>query len=1240
MPHINPVELANRFQVPGGYPWAAFMDRLLAAACWQAGIPGSELRTNLRTDIRDGGVDTRVSAGSNRDFTGFLGDPSIWQYKAAHEANLSDTKLLAEVTKRYAKRRIRNGDAFRLCLAVQLIDEKRTQLEENIAKQIASFHPNGPAPRVLTVDNIARIASHFPNFLHDYHGLEFQSRTLTFPAWGKTITARTPAFVPSASFEALRQRIEAFTDPAAVPDQPLLVVHGKAAVGKTRSVYEALARIKASSATAVYTDDARQALEFAYILANNEEMSAVLVVDDISLESRHRLGEVLEGYKHRVRTVAIQHDSEPGDAELESSYTFHFEQQSVDRILLANFKEIPIARLGAYVSLSESYLRFAVDLCRQDGQIRKSQGDVIPTLQAIMDYYRRSLGEKQDYVDSLALFTRVGREEDVTEELDKLCSWRGFDRRIFEQRCSELKDAPGFVDRSAIYYRIRPAVIAKHAFASAWKKWIAGREQTFLKWTESLSKDMQASFLLRVKLSAGDPERQIVRNFFQEFVSGCRGADLSNGEKVSRLVALAEIDPEHYLPQLRSLVESASDREIGRERPVGLGWGPRRQLVFLAVEMAKFTAFFADAEKILFRLSQVEIEPNIANNASGEWERLFRPKLSGTPIPFRERAALLKQRLPKSDRELKPAAERALKMTFDYYGSGRSSQPTIAGRIPDPEWRVETQAQQEECIVLCLRLLSDTAEARSEAADTDKTWRLLADAVFLFVQERFLEIVEHELRVDRLPEKARAEIHSRLNRLATRSGIYQRIPQNILSDEYAEKVMHWLASLPTSTLLARIIRILGDITDWTVPSAADSKLLAEAAGEFLQLFRSDPQQTRLVLDWAYSVNTHGNTQFGVVVGKADTPGFLLQPLIDRAISSEQTEFVRGYLSGASEAGVLDVARLNVALDEVEKTKPAVAFRLAHVVAEQSRAFTRTLEQVKRGVLAPSNLTNFTVYVGNHKTTIEDAKQALAVIMPMEAAGKPGVAGVALEFVAYQYYRLTDPQWTAIQDTDFDELAWQVLDACTKDRSIHGHWWSETLNALAAHSDPRRAAGLLVKAMCGESFHLRQEADEVLGKFAMSRPQVAMDALGEIMQDEHLSRNLPYEKLSCFGSLPPEVLGAWLDQHGSNGAFAVANYIPAPYVDKEDGQPKLHPLTELFLGKYADEDRVFHHYAGQLHALQSYKGDIAQLKENEAEVARRFLNHPLKRVRDWAEYEVKDATREATQFRSMLDKQRL
>jgi hypothetical protein len=90
---------------------------------------------------------------------------------------------------------------------------------------------------------------------------------------------------------------------------------------------------------------------------------------------------------------------------------------------------------------------------------------------------------------------------------------------------------------------------------------------------------------------------------------------------------------------------------------------------------------------------------------------------------------------------------------------------------------------------------------------------------------------------------------------------------------------------------------------------------------------------------------------------------------------------------------------------------------------------------------------------------------------------------------------------------------------------------------------------------------------------------------------------------------------------------------------DHGTPALHPLTELFLAKYADDEQVFNEYVDHLHSLQTYMGDIAQRKEDEAIVARKFLRHELPRVRDWANFEIKDATREAARFRAMLDKQK-
>jgi hypothetical protein len=656
-------------------------------------------------------VDTQVLLDSGRDVTGYLKDPSAWQFKAAREANLRPGELVAEVNKSYARARILAGDAYRLCLCAHLPPDSRAELEKALEAAVAAINPSAPQPRVLTVDIVARIAGHFPNLLQEFHGQFLQSKTLTFPTWSRKVTALTPTFVPGEAFEQVKLRVGQHIDSTTVPHQAVLSVRGMASIGKTRSVHEALKSFHASASLALCVDDGREAEDIARILANTDRMSGVLVVDDCSAQTRDYLNETLAAHRERVRVIAIQHDLDEDLSASPELQLLRYSQEEIAAILVANFSEIAGERLRAYIELSEGYLRFAIDLCRSDHEIQQSQG-FVPALPVIMSYYRNRLGPDADYVDSLGLFTRVGREREQSAELDALCKWRGFDRGLFEQRCALLKESPGFVERSAIYYRVRPHIIALHAFAAAWKKWAEGREKEFLKGVQALPTELQKSFLDRVIKSGSASAKTTVRNFFQGFASSLTGADLSNAEKVGRMIALVEVDPDHYLPQFRRLVVDASDAEIGKERRGFLGWGPRRQLVFAAENMARFAAYFDDAERILFRLSQVEIEPSIGNNASGVWDRLFRALYSGTPVPFAKRIALLAERLPPPDRPLGSAFKAALEKTFDYLGTGRVAPGVLAGRIPEPQWRFGSETDRDESIVLCLRLLMETAERR------------------------------------------------------------------------------------------------------------------------------------------------------------------------------------------------------------------------------------------------------------------------------------------------------------------------------------------------------------------------------------------------------------------------------------------------------------------------------------------------------------------------------------------------
>ena len=106
-------------------------------------------------------------------------------------------------------------------------------------------------------------------------------------------------------------------------------------------------------------------------------------------------------------------------------------------------------------------------------------------------------------------------------------------------------------------------------------------------------------------------------------------------------------------------------------------------------------------------------------------------------------------------------------------------------------------------------------------------------------------------------------------------------------------------------------------------------------------------------------------------------------------------------------------------------------------------------------------------------------------------------------------------------------------------------------------------------------------------------------------------------------MPEGVVRSWLDRVGKRGARVLARHLPPPALT-ETGGPGGPPLTEFVLSRFEDDDEVFQEFLAGTHAGQVYSGDIPAQHEEEAETARRFLGHPLRRVREWAVAEVQSA----------------
>jgi hypothetical protein len=139
----------------------------------------------------------------------------------------------------------------------------------------------------------------------------------------------------------------------------------------------------------------------------------------------------------------------------------------------------------------------------------------------------------------------------------------------------------------------------------------------------------------------------------------------------------------------------------------------------------------------------------------------------------------------------------------------------------------------------------------------------------------------------------------------------------------------------------------------------------------------------------------------------------------------------------------------------------------------------------------------------------------------------------------------------------------------------------------------------------------------------------MERLGDALLDASTGWRLAVSSLrTLINALPVEIVKQWLDAHDRPAAMALARHLPAPFIDKAD-QTIVPELTSYVLERFAKDDEVFREFCYGVHSGKVYMGDLAAQHEHEAEVARRFLDHPQQRIHEWAQYEIDRATHDAS-----------
>lgn len=1231
----------------------------------EGAVPGAAVHLNVKDTEPDGGVDAAVDQGIPGDPTGFLGIPTCWQYKAQPKGNIKpgdgggqEAALREEIRKPYAQALIKNGYAYRFCIADDMADEKRKRWEEWLTDEAVRINAAAPPAMVVTASDLARwvnrhpalVAGEFRPFLRGF---------VCLADWHRDFRSVTREFVPALAWTAMaddvRRHVD-FTRPTAIPT---LTVQGEAGVGKSRSICEALLGDPARDALVAVTSDEKDALAFARVVAQDHQTRAILVADECSINFRVDIARVAEPCADRLRLVLIdnslQREGQAGEIRLN-----RLQSGEVDTILERNFPDLPADRRRAYSGLAMGFVRLAVDPCRYNHLV-PADGRIDSVFSFFHDTYlrRRLRPDELDAVELISLLPRVGYRAEVKSELEGLCSLPlvGLHPDNVVKAAQKLKQAPGFIAFAGRYLYVTPMLIGQVAFQGAWDRWIAPDPDAFL---SALQESFIAPFMRRVQEAGTDSMRKTVSDFFLAWTTKLRPPDLGAEETVLRLVRLVEVRPEVTVPIMRGLLETTPLDELRRLH--SSRWGgrqARRQLVWLAEKLSHFPETFADAESILLRLAAAETEPHLGNNASHVWAELFRIGLSGTPIPFSERLALLERRLVAADATQQSLAVAALdEVLADGPVSRLATPPILFERIPPPEWRPANQAERRECLRSALEMAARVAMRGGGLADgvraavvrrlsplllagfLDEVRAVLGppplpDGLLLEVVrelEQFLDFFcrDHELAVHR-PSKAAGPASGN----ETADGSERRGLPRAASVELEARVRDWYRSLIPGDLHSQLVSLVGQAF-WRRQLGGNADAWQQGlAGLAAEMVRS-PAQLQRELGWLCSPEARSAFAFGQAVAEADAEGMLLNWMLGDVPRAGGTALARGYLEQIAATRSDLLPRVNEELDRLQAENPRAAYDVVWSAGDEVRKVDRLFAMVDQGGLGAEFLQGLGGGMRGRQLGEDELLGALDRLIRSAQNGNERAAPAALQLL-HNYIRPgggtgTDRLRTCAR---VREILPRVLELTLAAVSFEAFFWIRLAEDLAAVA-PRTGVRLLAKALVSRDSNTRDLAAESLIGLAKIFPSAVMEAIGESAlspTDGWMFRTDDFSRL--LAAMPEGVVRDWLDRAGKNGARAIARHLPPP-APTEKGEQFVPPLTEFVLSRFEDDDEVFREFLAGTHAGQGYTGDISAQHEEEAETARQFLGHPLRRVREWAAAEMESARGHSQHWRQVIE----
>ncbi len=1233
---VEPQDLENAFQGQKG-KFEDFVHELVLEAVRNCGINPNRVQWDHRTDVPDGGRDIVVEEGVFPGADPFIpARPSVWSVKSGADGTDPDKfkkEVLPQQKKDHPKVReaLKRGHTYVWCAVKAVTVDGRDRMQKAAEEVAAKLSADTAQFEFRWLDQLVDQVNRFPNVIPP-HLPDIQNRwngVRTLEEWRRLHDLGTP-WAEFGHRAALVRQVADHLLGRGAPN--VLHLAGLSGVGKTRLVFEACQTY--AELSGVFYLPRSDGLGLGLERALRGTARVLVVIDETPLGEIDGIARRFADCTDRVRLVTVGPASrQRATAHRDIIVVPEPETESgVLSVIHALGSDLPEDVLRSIAHQSGHDLRLALRLV--EATVQQPSLQTLP-LVGIDDMWRRLMGLFPDQIrdpsdfrqryEALTVATDVGFGEEQREELLRLAEYFGHSE-VDLLDCLNVAATCGLGLRAGRFFEATPRALAAGLFADLFQRRLRDRLDEFVR---RLPPRLLRRFLERCQECPDDIREEVADAVGRVFLGWLGGPDvtaLSTCEASRVFQAWAEFDPDRGLRWLRRAVDEATPdqlRALDGESDGPGGWRGRRQVVWLCQNLACFAEHFDACEAVLCRLARHETEPEIGNNSTAVWQSLFWPILSHTEVPFWNRFAVLLGRLRAA------TADDLLVVLGAAFAAVESRTvglpvPTrvVGGRVVPAPWMPATHGQLlDDRRGAAGRILGVIAELPAQVREPARreVVRQLRRLGYLGLIGAARELFPPT----DLPADLRRELVVELDHLigferwTGREGGRPVRP-------HVPGLEEWRAELTAGDLAVRVQDLTArDFHDVWLEERTDDAY-ARLADELI----AAPDVLRALGDWFAGDAAKGAGPFGFCLGRRDTGDRLADPIREWLTTDRCRPLAVGYLNGAArrDGGGLP-AGWAAALDAVAEVNPELA-ALATATADVSDHGLDRILGVLGRLPAPASrfLRSLAYNEWGGRLGVGGQLRVLDALLGLADAGDRPAAEAGVNLLRFWWHDRgpLDPQLVPAA------FRLAALAPATASRD-GGHGWRETLRELCPH-DPVRVAGVVVGVMTGPDSAWRFDDDNVrlLAGAARLDPDGVMEAIGRAILDPDRRGMFAVDVFEgLFEAIGLDAVRRWVGRHGPDTLKWVARHLASPSLDAA-GEVAVPPLTGwLFTDREGDQEAFEWFLMGRRSAAGWWTAERA--KARPAELAP-FLTHPLRRVREWAQYEVESAEREAAWFR--------